>query len=220
MDELWRPMLLSLRIALVATALTALVGVPLAFLLARRRFFGRSLVEATLLMPLVLPPTVVGYAIILLFGREGLAGRHLDRLFDYSLLFRPEGAVVAAAVVAFPLMYLSARAAFTAVEREFEDTARLLGARDGQVFWHVSLPMARRGIAAGLVLTFARALGEFGATVMVFGMQPDGVTLPVSIYAAYYQGDPEQAAAPALALSLIAVTVILLYNRSPAGRQA
>jgi molybdate transport system permease protein len=219
MSELWQPLSLSLRIALAATALTAAVAVPLAFVLARRRFAGRSILEALLTLPLVLPPTVVGYVLVMTFGSRGWAGGWLHRWTGYSLLFRFEGAVLAAAVVAFPLLYLPAKAAFGSVPREFEETARLLGANTAQVFWHVSLPMARRGIFSGIILAFARALGEFGATIMVFGWQQDRLTLPISIYLNYYDDELAHAAGAVVALTAISLAVIALYNRAGASWQ-
>src|SRR5439155_5803480 len=167
MHHLLAPLLLSLRVAIVATVLVALIGVPLAYVMARRAFAGRSVVEAVLIVPLILPPTVVGYFILMALGRRSPIGMLLERWFGYSVLFHWHGAVIASAVVALPLLYLPARAAFMNLERELEDIARLMGAGPIGVFWHVSLPLARRGIASGLLLAFARALGEFGATVMV-----------------------------------------------------
>jgi len=220
LNDLWPPTYLSLRIALAATAITTLLAVPLAFILARRRFAGQTILEAALTLPLVLPPTVVGFVLILCFGRRGWIGHWLDRWFDYTLVFRFEGAVLAAAVVAFPLLYLPAKAAFAAVERDFEDTARLSGASGLQVFWHVSLPMARRGIVSGLTLCFARALGEFGATIMVFGWQSGRITLPISIYTDYVNDDFAHATAAVLTLSAISVATIAFYNRWSAGHLA
>jgi molybdate transport system permease protein len=218
MNELWQPLSLSLRVALTATALTALVAIPLAFVMARRTFVGKSAIEALLTLPLVLPPTVVGYFIIMTLGAQGVIGQWLNRAFGYSIVFRFEGAVLAAAVVALPLLYMPAKAAFASVERELEDIARLFGASWLQLFWHVSLPMARRGIASGLLLAFARALGEFGATIMVFGWQPGRVTLPVSIYAWYEQGLIGGAAAAVAALTAISLLIMFAYNRWPASK--
>jgi molybdate transport system permease protein len=219
MTDLWPPLLLSLRIAVAATALTALLAIPLAFWFSRRNFPGKSVLEALLTLPLVLPPTVVGYLLIMAFGARGWVGEWLNRWFGYSLLFRFEAAVLASAVVAFPLLYMPAKAAFATVEREFEDTARVLGAGSLQLFWHVSLPMARRGILSGIILAFARALGEFGATVMVFGWQPDRVTLPISVYSDYEQGNLAHATSAVIALITLSLVLIALYNRSTLGRQ-
>src|SRR5436305_1880758 len=182
MTDVWPPLLLSLRIALIATALTSVLGVPLAFAMSRRRFAGKSILDALITAPLVLPPTVVGYMLIVVLGARGWIGHWLKRAFDYSIVFRVEGAVLAAAVVALPMLYMPAKAAFAGVDRELEDVARLFGAGRLRTFWHVSLPLARRGVASGLILAFARALGEFGATLMVFGGQPARVTLPILIY--------------------------------------
>jgi len=217
MSELSTSLLLSLRIALGATALAAAFALPLAYLLARRKFAGKSIVETILMLPLVLPPTVVGYLIIIAFGIQSPLGKWLNATFGFRLLFTETGAVAASAVVAFPLLLLPARAAFAGVEREFEEIARLMGAGPLSVFWHVSLPMARRGIAGGLLLAFARALGEFGATVMVFGTARK--TLPVLVW---YSNESSgmRDAAPAVALLLGAsLLVMALYNRSGLGRQ-
>jgi molybdate transport system permease protein len=220
MSHVWTPLRLSLRIAAAATVLTAIVAVPLAFVLARRRFVGKSAVEALIVVPLVLPPTVVGYLLIMAFGSEGwLGGAWLSRHFGYSILFRVEGAILAAATVALPMLYLPAKAAFASVDRELEETARLLGASRLQLFWHVSLPLARKGLASGMILAFARALGEFGATMMVFGWQPRRVTLPVSIYADYVDGELERATAAVIALTAVSLLLITAYNRSTLSRQ-
>lgn len=214
MNDLWQPLLLSLRIASAATVLAAVVGVPLAFVMARRKFFGKTAVEALLTLPLVLPPTVVGYLLIITFGKQGWIGAWLDRWFGYTIVFRFEGAVLAAAVVALPLLYMPSKAAFASIERELEDVARMFGATWLQMFWHVSLPLARRGIGSGMLLAFARALGEFGATMMVFGFLPRRQTLPISIYLAYEQGQLATSAAAVIALTLVSAAVIIIYNRS------
>ena len=196
MRDLVDPTLLSLRIALVATALVALAGVPL-----------------------VLPPTVVGYLLILLLGRQSFAGGGLERLFGFTLMFNVTGAALAAAVVALPLLYLPAKSAFAGVDRDLEDVARLFGANPLQIFWHVSLPLARRGIAAGLLLAFARALGEFGATVMVLGILPNRETLPISIYVDAETGAMSRAMPAVLLLVAISMLVILVYNRWGVGKR-
>jgi molybdate transport system permease protein len=219
MKDLSSALWLSLRIAFVATAVTALVTIPFASWMTRRKFKGKSLLECLFLLPLVLPPTVVGYVIIILLGARGLVGSLLSRWFGYSIVFRFEGAVLAAAVVALPMMYIPTKAGFAAVSKELEDVAKLFGATRLQTFWHVSLPLARRGVFSGLVLSFARALGEFGATVMVFGWLPGRVTLPISIYTDYEQGNFSHAGAAVLTLTAVSFGMILLFNRSVSGRQ-
>jgi molybdate transport system permease protein len=219
MGDLLHPTLLSLRIAVIATALVTVVGVPLAFVLARRAFVGRSVIDVLLTLPLVLPPTVVGYALIALLGRRSWAGELLERLTGWTLLFNPDGAAIASAVVALPLLYLPAKSAFAGVDRELEDVARLFGATPLQIFWHVSLPLARRGIAAGLLLAFARALGEFGATVMVLGIRTEQPTLPISIYLDAETGPLTRALPAVLLLVAVSTLVLLVYNRWGVGER-
>jgi len=214
MSSLWQPLILSFQIAVTATILATLVGVPLAYFMSRRKFAGKSLVEAALILPLVLPPTVVGYFIIVTLGARGWLGQWLQQWFGYSILFRFEGAVLAAAIVAMPLLYMPAKAGFAAIEREFEDIARSFGATGWQVFYHVSLPLARRAIASGLLLAFARALGEFGATMMVFGWQENRLTLPISIYRDWEQGQLAAAAAAVVALTIVSLVLVIAYERT------
>ncbi len=215
MTPITQPLWLSVRISLVATLLTMLVGIPLAFVMARRRFRGKSLLEGTIMMPLVLPPTVVGYFIIMVLGARGWIGQWIYRWTEYSIIFRFEGAVLAAAIVALPMLYIPARAAFASVDPDLEDLAKSLGANRLQMFWHVSIPLARRSLASGAILAFARALGEFGATMMVFGNIPArGVTLPISVYLDVEQGNLYAATGSVLALVVTSLTLILVYNNT------
>lgn len=219
MSRLFPAMLLSLKVALVATVLVALVGIPLAFFMGRRRFAGKSLLDAVLVVPLVLPPTVVGYLILIALGSRGPVGSLLREAFGYSVVFHWHGAVIASAVVSLPLLYLPAKAAFASVDRDLQDIARLMGASPLQQFWHVSLPLARRGIASGLLLAFARALGEFGATVMVLGDLEGQQTLPISIYNDYLAGDLAAATPGVIVLVAISLGMILVYNRMLSGQR-
>jgi molybdenum ABC transporter molybdate-binding protein/molybdate ABC transporter permease protein len=207
---------LSLEIAVAATVAAVIVGVMLAYWMSRRKFAGRSVLEALICLPLILPPTVVGYLLIVMLGADSFVGRWLH----YSIVFRIEGAILAAAVVALPLVYIPTRAAFSGVERELEDIARLMGANAVQTFWYLTLPMARRGIAGGFVLGFARALGEFGATMMVFGMQPGKMTLPISIYTDFESMNMRHAW-PAVAILIgISVGVMVGYGFLVRGGEA
>jgi molybdate transport system permease protein len=215
MSDLFSALALSLRIALCATVMVALIGVPLAYLLARKRFIGRSVIETLLTVPLVLPPTVVGYLILFSLGVRTPIGRFLDRTFGYQLLFSVPGAILAAVIVSLPLLLLPARAAFAAIEPEYEEIAKLSGAGRLQTFWHVNLPLARRGIASGLLLAFARALGEFGATVMVFGSEVGRQTLPISIYQDVIGGDRWHAVPAVMLLTVVSLGVMIVYNRWP-----
>lgn len=207
------PVFLSLLIASAASFCVALLAIPLAHRMAHAQFVGKSAVETLLTLPLVLPPTVVGYAIIVLLGARSGLGRWLNDSLGYSILFRIEGAIVAAAVVSFPLLYLPVKAAFRAIEPEMREMAALLGATRRQIFWHVDLPMAANGIISGAALCFARALGEFGATIMVFGWQPDRITMPIAVYSAYEQGDPARALPLVLALTAICFVLLVIVNR-------
>lgn len=220
MTEVAPSLLFSLRVAGCATLLNVVVAVPLAYFLSRVRFPGKSLLEAFVSLPLVLPPTVTGYFLIVTWGRHGWLGSRLDVWFGHSVMFHWHGAVLAAATVSFPLLYLSARTGFNSVRREMEDVARLCGAGPLQVFWYVSLPLATRAVATGLLLAFARAVGEFGATVMVLGDISRYQTLPILIYNHTAAGtDGPVALAAVAALTLISVFVVFAYNRSAAARQ-
>lgn len=181
---------LSFRVAVLATALNGVVGVPLAYLLARRRFRGRALVDVLVTLPLVLPPTVTGYYLIVLFGRRGWLGAPLYALTGWSVAFTWYAAVVAATVMALPLLVRTARAAIESVDRDLEKAAYTLGRSEWRTALEVTVPLARNGIVAGLVLAFARALGEFGATLMLAGNIPGKTqTVPLAIYTAVQTGE-------------------------------
>jgi molybdate transport system permease protein len=214
-DALW----LSLGVTLGAVAVICLVGVPLAYVMSHARFRGKSLIEAVLVLPLVLPPTVVGYVLIVMLGARGVLGQYLNGWTGYSIMFRPEGAVLAAAAVALPMFYLPARSAFAGVDRAYEEAGRSLGASRGRVFWRITMPLAMRGLVSGLVLAFARGLGEFGATLMVFGWQPGRQTLPIVIYAKYEQGDLAGAFPAAVMLTVLSLVLVGVYNQSGLGVQ-
>ncbi len=183
---IWHPLLLSLQVTATATALMLAVGLPLALWLARRHFWGATLVEALVNLPLVLPPTVVGYYLLVVLGR----GSPIVELFGWRVLFTWVAATIASAVVGLPLLVQSARAAIAGVDPALENAARTLGSAEPAVLWRVTLPLARRGILAGLVLAATRALGEFGATLMVAGNIPGRTqTLPLAIYDAVQNRD-------------------------------
>ena len=163
---------------------------------------------------MVLPPTVLGYYLIVLIGRNGVIGAWLEQWFGIRLLFTWQGAVLAAAVVAFPLIYKAARAAFEDIDVRFQQAARTLGASEWELFWRVSLPLATRGIAAGLALTFARAMGEFGATLMVAGNLPGRTqTLSVAVYSAVQAGDDPLAFSLTLVISVLCIVLLVVAGR-------
>jgi molybdate transport system permease protein len=212
-SEVLAPVLLSLRVAALAVAIVFVTGVPAARLMAGRDFPGKDVVEAILTLPLVLPPTVVGFGLLFLFGKNGPLGRLLESLWGVSVVFSWWGAVIASAVVAFPLLYQTVRASFQAVDRNLENAARTLGAGEGRVFFTVSLPLAWPGVAAGIVMAFARALGEFGATLMVAGNIPGRTqTAPLAIYAATESGRQSTALVLAGMMTLFSFAVIFWVN--------
>jgi len=179
----WSAVRLSLLVAITATLASLPAGIGLAYLLARRAFPGKTLVETTLSLPLVLPPVVTGYLLLIVFGRRGPVGSWLADGLGIALVFTWEGAALASAVMAFPLMVRSVRIAFAGVDTRLELAARTLGAGPVETFFRISLPLARRGVIAGAVLAFARSLGEFGATIMIAGNIPgETQTIPLYIY--------------------------------------
>jgi molybdate transport system permease protein len=175
--------LLSLLVAVTATLTSLPFGIGLGYILARKQFPGKSVVETAVFLPLVLPPVVTGYLLLVTFGRRGWIGQYLDQWFGLSIVFTWKGAALASAVMAFPLMIRAIRLAFASVDSRLEHVARTLGAGRCETFLRVSMPLARRGIIAGAVLAFARSIGEFGATIMIAGNIPgESQTIPVYIY--------------------------------------
>ena len=208
------PLLLTLKVAGLATAVALIVGVAAAYGISRRRFFGRDLADALCTLPLVMPPTVLGYYLLVLIGRQGPLGHWLEQTLGVTLMFTWQGAVAAAAVVAFPLVFKSARAALEGVDPHCENAARTLGQSEWAVFWRVSLPLASRGVLSGAMLAFARAMGEFGATLMVAGNLPGRTqTLSLAVYSAVQAGDDGLANALALLVSLVCVLILFATGK-------
>jgi molybdate transport system permease protein len=200
---------LSLVCSLWATAISIAAGLPLAWVLARVPFPGRRLVRALVLVPLVLPPVVGGVALLLAFGRRGIVGRYLDDWLGVTLPFTTAGAAIAEAFVAMPFLVITAEAAFRSADRRYEDAARTLGANRWTVFRRVTLPLTWPALAAGAVLAWARALGEFGATITFAGNAPNRTTtIPLQVYLLLESGRLESAIA--LSLVLLAVSVAVL----------
>ncbi|MCI4666128.1 MAG: molybdate ABC transporter permease subunit [Neomegalonema sp.] len=187
--------LLSLKVAGVAAAFSLVPAVALAWVLAKKKFFGKTALEAVVNLPLVLPPVVVGFALLELFGRRGVIGAWLFENFGLRVAFTWEGAALAAAVMGFPLVVRAARLAFEAVDPDLEEAARTLGAGPWRRFATIALPLAAPGVIAGALLGFARALGEFGATIAFVGNQPGETrTLPIAIYTELQRPGGEDAA--------------------------
>jgi molybdate transport system permease protein len=210
LEDVLIPLFLSLKVAGWATVVAGLAGLSAAYLVARGRFPGRELLDAIMTLPMVMPPTVLGYYLLVLLGRRGVIGEWLDRELGISLVFTWQGAVIAAAVVSFPLVYKAARAAFEGVEPQYEQAARVLGKSEWSVFIRVTLPLAWRGILAGAMLAFARALGEFGATLMVAGSLPGRTqTLSIAVYEAVQAGNDEVANFLVIVTSLVCVFILV-----------
>jgi molybdate transport system permease protein len=210
----WFPLWLSLRVSLIATMVAGVVGVALAYLLAKWRSRWASVVEALVTLPIVLPPTVLGYYLLTLLGTRSALGGAWQSAFGSPLVFTESGAVVAATVSALPFVIRAARAAISNVDTRVEESARVMGLSEWSVARVVTLPLAARGIGAGVALGFARALGDFGATVMVAGNIPGQTqTLPVAVYDAVQAGDDAAARTGSLVLGAIAIVVLVLVTQ-------
>ena len=221
MHEAWIALALTLKVAGWATALNLVLGVGVGYAMARWRFPGRELADALLTLPMVMPPTVLGYYLLVLIGTHGPIGAWLLQTFGIRLIFTWQAAVIAATVVSFPLVFKAARASFETVDPQLEDAARLLGISEAAVFFRVSLPLAWRGVLAGLLLSFARALGEFGATLMVAGSIPGKTqTLSIAVYEAVQAGQDDTANFLVAVTSLVCISVLLSAGRLVPGRVA
>lgn len=221
MEVAWSALSLSLQVAGWATALNLVLGIGVGYLLARTRFVGRDVLDTLLTLPMVMPPTVLGYYLLVLLGRNGWIGRWLQDSFGIHLIFTLKGAVIAATIVAFPLVFKPARAAFEAIDRQVEEAGRVLGISEIGIFLRITLPLAWRGILAGVLLAFARALGEFGATLMVAGSIPGKTqTLSIAVYEAVQAGQDDIANTLVLITSLVCVVVLLSAGRLAPGRVA
>ncbi len=209
----WMPVYLSLKIAFYATLISAIIGIPLGWLLARGRFIGSNLLSSFVMLPMVLPPTVLGYYLLVLIGRQSFIGRWLQDTLQVNLVFTWQGAVLAAAIVSLPLMVRAVQASIDSVDPNTEDVARTLGKTEPVIFFRITLPLAWQGILAGLVLAFARAMGEFGATLMVAGNIPGKTqTLSIAIYDAVQGGNYEQANFLVILISVITIFSLWILN--------
>src|SRR5277367_2411271 len=208
------PILLSLRVAALALAFIAPAGVSLAFVQARYRYPLRRLVDALVLLPLVLPPSVVGFFLVVVFGRRGPVGGLLEAALGVRVVFTPAAAVIASAMVALPILVKTAQPAIEAVPFELEAVGRTLGLPPLSVFFRVTLPCAWRGVLAATVLGFARAVGEFGATLMFAGDIPGRTnTMPIEIFAAFQAGDDQRTATYVVVLTALSILVVAVAAR-------
>jgi molybdate transport system permease protein len=219
MESAWIALALTLKVAAWATVLNLFLGIGIGFAMARWRFAGRDLIDAALTLPMVMPPTVLGYYLLVLIGTHGPIGAWLLQHFGVRLIFTWQAAVIAATVVSFPLVFKAARAAFETVDPQLEDAARSLGISETALFFRVTLLLAWRGILAGLLLCFARALGEFGATLMVAGSIPGKTqTLSIAVYEAVQAGQDDTANFLVIITSITCIAVLLAAGRLLPGR--
>ena len=214
MIDPWFSLQLSLLTATLATAIVAVVGIFLGYVLARCHFHGRDLLDALCSLPLVLPPTVVGFYLLCTFGKRGWLGHYIYQWTGWSLVFTWQAAVLAAIVIALPFMVKTSRAAIESVDRSYEDVAYTLGKSKLETVFKITLPLAWKGLLAGAALSFARALGEFGATLMIAGNIPQRTqTMPLAIYEATQSGNDQMAFGLVALMTVISLVVLYSINR-------
>lgn len=210
---MFAPVVLSLKVASIATLFAFILGVFFAYMLTSRRIPGKSIWETILILPMVLPPSIVGYLLLKVLGKRGPIGSFLLDTFGIQVVFTWIACVIAACVVALPLMYQGAKAAFQSVDETYCLAAQTLGSSEWKIFWTVKFPLARPGIVSGIVLTFARAMGEFGATLMLAGnIEGKTQTIPTAIYYAVATGKEEKADMLVLIMTLFSFFMIFILN--------
>ena len=215
----WFPIYLTLQVSLTAPSLTVVIGLGIAWVLAKKRFWGKNLLDALLMQPLVIPPTVLGYYLLVTFGRGAWLGRFLEENLGLTLIFTWRGAVLAALATSLPLFIKPARAAMEGVDPHLENAARLLGRSELGVFRAITLPLAWRGVLAGVMMAFARSMGDFGATLMVAGNIPGRTqTVSIAIYDAMQAGDVGVANTLVVIMTVFSISVLLLVGWITAGR--
>ncbi|QGH33258.1 molybdate ABC transporter permease subunit [Gracilibacillus salitolerans] len=210
MEAFFQPIKLSLIVSTIALIIVFFLGTLTAWVMFKKDFKGKVWIETILILPIVLPPTVIGFILIMIFGQNGLLGKVTNLLFNQSLMFTIWAAIIAAVVVAFPLMYQSVKTGLTFVDRYIEDAARVDGSNEWDVFRYITLPLIQKPILSGVILSFARALGEFGATLMFAGNIPGRTqTVPMAIYVAFESN--KMTLAWAWVLSIIVVSFVMLF---------
>ena len=219
MESAWIALSLSLKVAGWATLINLILGVGTGYLLAKKRVWAKDLLDTLFTLPMVMPPTVLGYYLLVVIGKQGWIGQWLMHTFGINLIFTWQGAVLAAVVVSFPLVFKPARTAFEAVNPEYEQAARVLGLSEWALFWRITLPLAWRGILAGILLAFARAMGEFGATLMVAGSIPgETQTLSIAVYEAVQAGDDHLANMLVLIISIVCMAILFITGKLLSGK--
>ena len=210
MQAFLSPIWLSIKIATISGIIVILIGTLIGRIFARRTFKGKAVLETILMLPMVLPPTVVGFFLIVIFGKNSIAGQAIEWLFKQPIIFTWWAAVIASIIVAFPLMYQSAKSGFQGIDREIEEAARVDGANEWKIFLFISIPLASKAMISGSILSFARALGEFGATLMFAGNIPgETQTIPTAIYIAIDSGNMKMAWMWVISIVLISFIMLL-----------
>ncbi len=218
LQSVMSPLMLTLKIASISTVFVTVLGILIAYVLAKREFTGRWLADALITLPIVLPPTVTGYILVLLLGKNGVFGSIFSKITGSGILFTWQAAAIAAFVVSLPMMIKTATSAIGAVDRNVEEASSILGRSELETALFITLPLAKKGIIAGCILSFARAVGEFGATLMVAGNIPGKTsTMPLSIYGAYQSGNNELA--NLLVLVLVVISLITIAATSKLGER-
>jgi molybdate transport system permease protein len=211
---MYEAIFLSLKVTGISTLITSFLGIITAYIFSKHEFRGKSIIETIFLMPIALPPTVVGYLIMLGIGKKSIFGQFIYKNFGINILFTWQAACIAAIVVSFPLIYQNAKNAFTYVEEEIKDAARVDGADELKLFWFIIIPVALNGIIGGVILAFVRALGEFGATLIVAGNIPGQTqTIPLLIYFSIGSGDNRTANILVILIMIISMSLVLITNR-------
>ncbi|MEH7276490.1 molybdate ABC transporter permease subunit [Neobacillus vireti] len=212
-NDFWHPLKFSLEVASISVIIVCFFGIVFARLLYNKSFKGKMLLETFLMLPIVLPPTVIGFLLIYFFGRQSPVGAFIEEFFQHSIMFTPWAAIIASTTVAFPLMYQSVKLGFQAVDIDIENAARVDGGNKMKVFLFVSLPLSLPSVISGLIMSFARALGEFGATLMFAGNIPGKTqTAPTAIYVAMESGNMSLAWSFVLSMVVISFLMLLLSN--------
>jgi molybdate transport system permease protein len=209
----WQPVILSIKVASISVIFVFFLGVFAAYVMRSVDIPGKAALESLFTLPLVLPPVVIGFLLLVLIGKQGPVGILLKKYFDMQIIFTQSAAVLAGTVVSFPLMYQSTKAAFDSIDKTLEDAARTLGSSEWRVFWTVTIPLSWPGLVSGLVLSFSRTLGEFGATIMIAGNIPGKTqTIPLAIYFATESNDLVTAGMYVIIISVITFSIIFGLN--------
>lgn len=213
-QQFWTPIRLSVQIALLSSVVVVLLGIAAAWWMSRRSFKGKTLLETAFMLPLVLPPTVIGFLLLVILGRKSWFGQFIEWLFAAPVIFSWWAAVIASIVVAFPLVYQTMKVGFSSVDKDLEAASRSIGASEWQVFLYITLPLTYRSLVSAYILGFARGLGEFGATLMIAGNIPGKTqTIPTAIYVAVDAGDTAMAWAWTGSIIVISFIMLLLTGR-------